>query len=103
MKQQKAMLIALIVICLTVIVTALVTRKDLCEVRIRTGFRRRSLSSQLTNLRSKRPGGEKSLATSDVAGILNAPALNPLRRVFVFIFNAFEVLDGAGIESKILK
>ncbi|EEG9474071.1 type I toxin-antitoxin system Hok family toxin [Escherichia coli] len=25
------------VICLTVIVTALVTRKDLCEVRIRTG------------------------------------------------------------------
>ncbi|EFG5573679.1 type I toxin-antitoxin system Hok family toxin [Escherichia coli] len=35
MKQQKAMLIA--VICLTVIVTALVTRKDLCEVRIRTG------------------------------------------------------------------
>ena len=37
MKQQKAMLIALIVICLTVIVTALVTRKDLCEVRIRPG------------------------------------------------------------------
>ncbi len=29
MKQQKAMLIALIVICLTVIVTALVTRKHL--------------------------------------------------------------------------
>ncbi|HHX8074275.1 TPA: type I toxin-antitoxin system toxin HokD, partial [Escherichia coli] len=28
MKQQKAMLIALIVICLTVIVTTLVTRKD---------------------------------------------------------------------------
>ncbi|WP_251987611.1 Hok/Gef family protein [Escherichia coli] len=27
----------MIVICLTVIVTALVTRKDLCEVRIRTG------------------------------------------------------------------
>nr|WP_251000932.1 Hok/Gef family protein [Escherichia coli] len=37
MKQQKAMLIALIVICLTVIVTALVTRKDLCEVRPGTG------------------------------------------------------------------
>ncbi|EEQ3331360.1 type I toxin-antitoxin system Hok family toxin [Escherichia coli] len=37
MKQQKAMLIALIVICLIVMVTALVTRKDLCEVRIRTG------------------------------------------------------------------
>ncbi len=60
MKQQKAMLIALIVICLTLVASA-------------------------------------------VAGILNAPALNPLRRVFVFIFNAFEVLDGAGIESKILK
>ncbi|EHC5049988.1 type I toxin-antitoxin system Hok family toxin [Escherichia coli] len=37
MKQQKAMLIALIVICLTVIVMALVTRKDFCEVQIRTG------------------------------------------------------------------
>ncbi|EHM2893955.1 type I toxin-antitoxin system Hok family toxin [Escherichia coli] len=37
MKQQKAMLIALIVICLTVIAMALVMRKDLCEVRIRTG------------------------------------------------------------------
>ncbi len=37
MKQQKTMLIALIVISLTVIVTALVTRKDLCEVRIRPG------------------------------------------------------------------
>ncbi|MBE7879136.1 type I toxin-antitoxin system Hok family toxin [Escherichia coli] len=37
MMQQKAMLIALIVICITVVVTALVTRKDLCEVRIRTG------------------------------------------------------------------
>ncbi|EEZ0097087.1 Hok/Gef family protein, partial [Escherichia coli] len=32
MMQQKAMLIALIVICITVVVTALVTRKDLCEV-----------------------------------------------------------------------
>ncbi len=37
MKQQKAMLVTLIVICITVVVTALVTRKDLCEVRIRTG------------------------------------------------------------------
>ena len=36
MKQHKAMIVALIVICLTVIVTVLVTRKDLCEVRIRT-------------------------------------------------------------------
>ncbi|EFE3922800.1 type I toxin-antitoxin system Hok family toxin [Escherichia coli] len=37
MMQQKAMLIALIVICITVVMTALVTRKDLCEVGIRTG------------------------------------------------------------------
>ena len=37
MKQQKAMLIALIVICITVVVITLVTRKDFCEVRIRTG------------------------------------------------------------------
>ncbi|AMZ16767.1 type I toxin-antitoxin system Hok family toxin [Salmonella enterica] len=37
MKQQKAMLIALIVICITVVMAVLVTRKDLCEVRIRTG------------------------------------------------------------------
>ncbi|WP_077166989.1 Hok/Gef family protein [Escherichia coli] len=37
MKQQKAMLIALLVICLTAIVTEQVTRKDLWEVRIRTG------------------------------------------------------------------
>ncbi|WP_199899988.1 Hok/Gef family protein, partial [Escherichia coli] len=29
MKQQKAMLIALIVICITAVVAALVTRKDL--------------------------------------------------------------------------
>ncbi|EJK1462134.1 Hok/Gef family protein [Escherichia coli] len=36
MKQQKAMFSALIVICITVVVTALVTRK-VCEVRIRTG------------------------------------------------------------------
>lgn len=32
MKQQKAMVIALIVICITVIMAVLVTRKDLCEV-----------------------------------------------------------------------
>ncbi|EOB3934805.1 Hok/Gef family protein [Salmonella enterica] len=37
MKQQKAMLIALIVICITVVMAVLVTRKDLCEVCIRTG------------------------------------------------------------------
>ncbi|EBH0231409.1 type I toxin-antitoxin system Hok family toxin [Salmonella enterica subsp. enterica serovar Gaminara] len=37
MKQQKAMVIALIVICITVIMAVLVTRKDLCEVRFRIG------------------------------------------------------------------
>lgn len=37
MKQHKAMITALIVICITVIMAVLVTRKDLCEVHIRTG------------------------------------------------------------------
>lgn len=37
MKQQKAIIIALIVICITVIMAVLVTREDLCEVRFRTG------------------------------------------------------------------
>ncbi|AYN30180.1 type I toxin-antitoxin system Hok family toxin [Buttiauxella sp. 3AFRM03] len=37
MKQQRAILIAIIAICITVIMVVLVTRKDLCEVRFRTG------------------------------------------------------------------
>lgn len=37
MKAHKAMIIALIVICITAVTAVLVTRKDLCEVRIRTG------------------------------------------------------------------
>ena len=37
MKQHKAMIVALVVICITAVVAALVTRKDLCEVHIRTG------------------------------------------------------------------
>ena len=36
MKQYKAMLVALIILCVTTIMVVLVTRKDLCEVRIRT-------------------------------------------------------------------
>ncbi|NHB98665.1 hypothetical protein C5470_20965 [Photorhabdus stackebrandtii] len=36
MKQQKAIFIA-IVICITALAAVLVTRKDLCEVRIRSG------------------------------------------------------------------
>ncbi|WP_343529286.1 Hok/Gef family protein [Yokenella regensburgei] len=37
MKQQKAFIIALIVICITVIMAVLMARKDLCSVRFRTG------------------------------------------------------------------
>ncbi|WP_448512388.1 Hok/Gef family protein [Photorhabdus laumondii] len=36
MKQQKAIFIA-IVICATALAAVLITRKDLCEVRIRSG------------------------------------------------------------------
>ncbi|RAW93957.1 hypothetical protein CKY04_21185 [Photorhabdus sp. S8-52] len=36
MKQQKAIFIA-IVICITALAAVLITRKDLCEVRIRSG------------------------------------------------------------------
>ncbi|AKH65013.1 regulatory protein [Photorhabdus thracensis] len=36
MKQQKAIFIA-IVICIAALAAVLVTRKDLCEVRIRSG------------------------------------------------------------------
>ncbi|WP_445497650.1 type I toxin-antitoxin system Hok family toxin [Photorhabdus sp. SF281] len=36
MKQQKAIFIA-IVICIAALAAGLVTRKDLCEVRIRSG------------------------------------------------------------------
>ena len=37
MKQPKEMVIALIVICINAILVELVTREDLCEVRLRTG------------------------------------------------------------------
>ncbi len=37
MKQPKATVIALIVICITAILVVLITREDLCEVRLRTG------------------------------------------------------------------
>lgn len=36
MKERKAIVVALIVICITAVMAVLVTRKDLCEVRIRT-------------------------------------------------------------------
>ncbi len=55
MKQHKAM-IALIVIYITAVVAALVTRKDLCEVHIRTGQTEVAVS-RLTNP-SKSNGGE---------------------------------------------
>lgn len=37
MKQHKALILALIVICTTVLMVVLVLRKDLCEVHIRAG------------------------------------------------------------------
>ncbi|ADU71637.1 MAG: Hok/Gef family protein [Pantoea sp.] len=37
MKQHMARIVALIVICTAVVMAVLVLRKDLCEVRIRTG------------------------------------------------------------------
>ena len=36
MSQQKAIIIAT-VICITIVVVVLISRKDLCEVRIRSG------------------------------------------------------------------
>lgn len=56
MKQHKAMIVALIVICITAVVAALVTRKD--PVRFTSELaRRRLLFSRLTNP-SKSNGGE---------------------------------------------
>ncbi len=76
MKQQKAMLVALIVICITVIVTALVTRKDLCEVRIRTG------QTEVTVFTAYEPEvrtRQEVAATSDVSGILaDAPEIKSI-------------------------
>ncbi len=57
MKQHKAMIVALIVICITAVVAALVTRKDLCERFTSELARRRLLFSRLTNP-SKSNGGE---------------------------------------------
>jgi len=37
MKQHKAIFIALIILCMTALAAVLVSRKDLCEFRIRTG------------------------------------------------------------------
>ncbi|WP_336795390.1 Hok/Gef family protein [Erwinia aphidicola] len=36
MKQHKAIFIALIILCMTALAAVLVSRKDLCEFRIRT-------------------------------------------------------------------
>ncbi|MCP2229889.1 Hok/Gef family protein [Erwinia aphidicola] len=36
MKQHKAIFIALIIVCMTALAAVLVSRKDLCEFRIRT-------------------------------------------------------------------
>ncbi|MFU0885933.1 Hok/Gef family protein [Kluyvera sichuanensis] len=37
MKQQSWRFITLITICITVVMVVLITRKDLCEVRLKTG------------------------------------------------------------------
>ncbi len=37
MKQQSWRFITLIIICITVVLVVLITRKDLCEVRLKTG------------------------------------------------------------------
>lgn len=37
MKRNKVMIVALIILCITVVMSVLVTRKDLCEVHIRSG------------------------------------------------------------------
>ncbi|WP_148363326.1 Hok/Gef family protein [Citrobacter youngae] len=37
MKQQSRRFITLIIICITVVLVVLITRKDLCEVRLKAG------------------------------------------------------------------
>lgn len=37
MKRNKVVIIALMVLCITVVMSVLVTRKDLCAIRIRCG------------------------------------------------------------------
>ncbi|MFU0919435.1 Hok/Gef family protein [Kluyvera sp. CHPC 1.251] len=37
MKQQSWRFITLIIICITVVLVVLITRKDLCEVRLKSG------------------------------------------------------------------
>ena len=37
MKQQSWRFITLIIICITVVMVVLITRKDLCEVRLKSG------------------------------------------------------------------
>ncbi len=93
MKQQKAMLIALIVICITVVVTVLVTRKDLCRYESEPA-RRRSLSSQLTNLRVRDPA-RRNPSPGLMSGILNAPALTPFRQTLFFLAFWFTIRTSA--------
>ncbi len=85
MKQQKAMLIALIVICLTVIVTALVTGKTSSGLRYESNHQTEVAVTQLTNLRScEDQRQEKSLATSDVSASSTHPHLTRFGGFFLF-------------------
>ena len=59
MKAHKAMIIALIVICITAVTAVLVTGRISVRFASEPG-RRRSRFSQPVNLLSKRPGGEPS-------------------------------------------
>lgn len=75
MKQHKAMIVALIVICITAVVAALVTRKT--SVRFTSELaRRRLLFSRLTNP-SKSNGGECSPPLYWCSHIFNAPYFYP--------------------------
>ncbi|WP_396401343.1 Hok/Gef family protein [Kluyvera sichuanensis] len=58
MKQQSWRFITLIIICITVVMVVLITRKDLCEVRLKTGQTEVAVL-RLTNP-SKSTGGESS-------------------------------------------
>ncbi len=76
MKQHKAMIVALIVICITAVVAALVTRKDLCEVHIRTGQTPRHFTG--ARISSTHPGFYPGLPTGRLLGRLASQVVKKL-------------------------